>query len=57
MFDEKFVRMWRMYLNGSAAAFRNGDLRLYQILFTNGLNNYFPLTREHLYQSVLRGDR
>jgi cyclopropane-fatty-acyl-phospholipid synthase len=49
MFDEKFVRMWRMYLNGSAAAFRNGDLRLYQILFTKGLNNYFPLTREHLY--------
>ncbi len=49
MFDEKFVRMWRIYLNGSAAAFRNGDLRLYQILFTNGLNNQFPLTREHLY--------
>lgn len=50
MFDEKFVRMWRMYLNGSAAAFRNGDLRLYQILFTKGLNNRFPLTRAHLYQ-------
>jgi cyclopropane-fatty-acyl-phospholipid synthase len=49
MFDDKFVRMWRMYLNGSAAAFRNGDLRLYQILFTKGLNNQFPLTREHLY--------
>jgi cyclopropane-fatty-acyl-phospholipid synthase len=49
MFDEKFVRMWRIYLNGSAAAFRNGDLRLYQILFTKGLNNQFPLTREHLY--------
>jgi len=51
MFDEKFVRMWRIYLYGSAAAFRNGDLRLYQILFTKGLNNEFPLTREHLYQS------
>lgn len=50
MFDEKFVRMWRIYLYGSAAAFRNGDLRLYQILFTKGLNNSFPLTREHLYQ-------
>jgi cyclopropane-fatty-acyl-phospholipid synthase len=49
IFDEKFVRMWRVYLNGSAAAFRNGDLRLYQILFTKGLNNQFPLTREHLY--------
>jgi cyclopropane-fatty-acyl-phospholipid synthase len=49
MFDDKFVRIWRMYLNGSAASFRNGDLRLYQILFTKGLNNHFPLTREHLY--------
>jgi cyclopropane-fatty-acyl-phospholipid synthase len=49
MFDEKFVRMWRIYLNGSAAAFRNGDLRLYQILFTRGLNNHLPMTREHLY--------
>ena len=43
------VRMWRMYLNGSAAAFRWGDLRLYQILFANGLTNDLPLTREHLY--------
>jgi cyclopropane-fatty-acyl-phospholipid synthase len=43
------VRMWRMYLNGSAAAFRWGDIRLYQILFTNGPNNALPLTREHLY--------
>jgi cyclopropane-fatty-acyl-phospholipid synthase len=43
------LRMWRMYLNGSAAAFRWGDVRVYQILFTNGLNNELPLTREHLY--------
>ena len=43
------VRMWRMCLNGSAAAFRWGDLRLYQILFTNGLTNDLPLTREHLH--------
>ena len=49
MFDHSFVRMWRMFLYGSAAAFRWGDLRLYQILFTNGLNNSLPLTREHLY--------
>lgn len=50
MFDGKFVRMWRLYLNGSAGAFRWGDIRLYQILFTNGLNNSLPMTREHLYQ-------
>jgi cyclopropane-fatty-acyl-phospholipid synthase len=51
MFDEKLVRTWRLYLNGSAAAFRWGDLRLYQILFTNGLNNSIPWTREHIYRS------
>jgi cyclopropane-fatty-acyl-phospholipid synthase len=49
MFDSKLVRMWRIYLKGCAAAFRWGDIRLYQILFTNGLNNTLPLTREHLY--------
>lgn len=51
MFDPKLVRMWRMYLKGSAAAFRWGDVRVYQILFTNGINNTLPLTREHLYAS------
>ena len=51
MFDERFVRTWRMFLNGSAAAFRWGDIRLYQILFTNGLNNSLPITREHFYQN------
>jgi cyclopropane-fatty-acyl-phospholipid synthase len=49
-FGDSFVRMWRMYLNGCAATFRWGDLRLYQIVFSNGLNNSLPLTREHLYQ-------
>jgi cyclopropane-fatty-acyl-phospholipid synthase len=51
MFDQKFVRMWRMFLYGSAASFRWGDIRLYQILFANGLNNSLPLTREHVYQA------
>jgi len=50
IFGDVFVRTWRLYLNGSAVAFRHGELRLYQILFTNGLNNSFPLTREHLYR-------
>lgn len=50
MFDDRFVRMWRMYLNGCAATFRCGDLRLYQIVFTNGLNNSLPFTREHVYR-------
>ena len=48
-FGDRFVRMWRLYLNGSAACFRSGDIRIFQILFTNGLNNNFPLIRDHIY--------
>jgi cyclopropane-fatty-acyl-phospholipid synthase len=48
MFDDRFVRTWRMYLS-SAATFRYGYLNLWQITFTKGLVNNLPLTREHLY--------
>jgi cyclopropane-fatty-acyl-phospholipid synthase len=51
MFGERLVRTWRMYLYGSSGAFRWGDIRLYQVLFTNGLNNSLPWTREHLYHA------
>jgi len=49
MFDEKFVRMWRLYLAGSVAAFTTGTLQLFQVLFATGENNDVPMTREHLY--------
>jgi cyclopropane-fatty-acyl-phospholipid synthase len=52
MFDEKFVRMWRLYLNACSVGFKYGGNRLYQILFTNGLNNGMPMTREYLYSSM-----
>lgn len=51
MFDERFVRMWRMYLQSSAGAFRYGSLNLWQVTFTKGLVNDLPLTREHLYRN------
>lgn len=47
---ERFLRRWRLYLNGSAANFLHGDLNLYQLTFTGGLVNDLPLTREHLYK-------
>jgi cyclopropane-fatty-acyl-phospholipid synthase len=50
MFDEKFVRMWRLYLAGSAAAFTTGTLQLFQVLFATSQNNNVPMTRDHLYQ-------
>jgi len=48
--DEKFVRMWRLYLNASCAGFRYDGTRLYQILFSNGLNNDLPMTRDYMYR-------
>jgi cyclopropane-fatty-acyl-phospholipid synthase len=33
MFDERFVRMWRLYLAGSRAAFETGWLQLFQLVF------------------------
>jgi cyclopropane-fatty-acyl-phospholipid synthase len=49
MFDESLVRMWRLYLAGSVAAFETGTLQLFQVLFTTQENNKIPLTREFMY--------
>ena len=49
MFDERFVRMWRMYLAGSVAGFTSGTLQLFQVVFASRDNNDIPPTRAHLY--------
>ncbi|BBB92047.1 MAG TPA: class I SAM-dependent methyltransferase [Methylomusa anaerophila] len=48
-FDNRFVRMWGLYLKGSAAAFRATGLDIHQLLFSKGLNNELPLTLAHIY--------
>ena len=45
MFDEKFARMWELYLCACAATFMNGIIDLHQIVFTNDVNNELPMTR------------
>jgi cyclopropane-fatty-acyl-phospholipid synthase len=49
MYDERFYKMWRLYLASSASGFRYGELSLSQFVFTKGINNNLPLTREFLY--------
>lgn len=49
-YGEEFVRMWRLYLRGSYAGFQWGNLDLHQILFTKGLTDDLPLTREYMYR-------
>jgi cyclopropane-fatty-acyl-phospholipid synthase len=48
-FDSRFIRMWRMYLNSASAAFKYGDLNLWQITFTKGWTDKMPLTRRYMY--------
>lgn len=48
-FDERFVRMWRLYLRASSAAFREGVVEVHQILVSRGQATDLPLTREDIY--------
>lgn len=49
-FDQRFIRMWSLYLQGCAATFRVSGLNVHQILFSKGLNNELPLTLENIYR-------
>lgn len=49
MFDGRFVRMWRLYLAGSVAAFSTGTMQLFQMLFVRPEVNQIPWTRARLY--------
>ena len=48
MFDERFVRMWRLYLTACAASFRAGAIDLHQLLFSKGPAPAQPLTRSRM---------
>ncbi|MGI8469777.1 MAG: class I SAM-dependent methyltransferase [Pyrinomonadaceae bacterium] len=49
-FDERFVRMWRLYLRASSASFREGSIEIHQILVSRGQSRDLPLTREDIYR-------
>jgi cyclopropane-fatty-acyl-phospholipid synthase len=57
MFDEEFVRTWRLYLAGSQAAFLAGDMQLFQVTFGRRLDNSQPWTRRDLYEASPRDHR
>lgn len=48
-FDERFIRMWRLYLNSCAASFHYGTIDIHQFIITKDLNNELPMTRDYLY--------
>jgi cyclopropane-fatty-acyl-phospholipid synthase len=48
MYDENFVRMWRLYLTASIASFTSGFTQLYQVLFSHTGNRNAPMRRDYL---------
>lgn len=49
MFDQNFVRAWRLYLAGSMAGFTTGSIQLFQVVFAPATNNAIPWTRAYVY--------
>jgi cyclopropane-fatty-acyl-phospholipid synthase len=56
-FDQRFVRMWRLYLASAEACFRSGDLQLFQISFARAGDTTVPLTRRSLYAGGRHGSQ
>lgn len=53
MYDERFYRMWRLWLASSSAGFRYGTLDVSQFVFTKNTSTaQLPLTREHMYLPI-----
>jgi cyclopropane-fatty-acyl-phospholipid synthase len=50
MYDDEFVRAWRLYLAGCSAAFLSSSIQLFQVVFARPTHNALPRTREHLYR-------
>jgi cyclopropane-fatty-acyl-phospholipid synthase len=46
MFDETFVRAWRLYLAGSQVAFTTGAMQLFQVVFARSGSNAIPWSRD-----------
>ncbi len=50
MKEEDFIRMWRLYLNACAASFHTGNIDIHQFVFSKGLADDLPWTRDYIYQ-------
>ncbi len=50
IYDERFCRMWELYLLGCEAAFRYGNLCVLQLQITCDVNT-LPLTRDYMFET------
>lgn len=53
MFDDDFVRLWRLYLRGCSACFREGSCEIHQTVVSKGVSRRLPLTRDDLYRDTM----
>ncbi len=49
LYDERFCRMWELYLKGCEIAFRTQDLMVFQIQLAKAKDSV-PLTRDYIYE-------
>lgn len=49
VYDEKFKRLWDIYLRGCESGFRTGVLDVGQFILSKGVNNDLPMTLESIY--------
>ena len=50
LYDERFCRMWEMYLLGSETSFRYQNYTVFQMQITRDINT-LPITRDYQYQA------
>lgn len=49
-YDDKFKRLWDIYLRGCESGFRTGVLDVGQFILSKGINNTLPMTMESIYK-------
>jgi cyclopropane-fatty-acyl-phospholipid synthase len=50
IYDERFCRMWDFYLAGSEAAFRTGDMMVFQLQLAKD-RHAVPITRDYMFEA------
>jgi cyclopropane-fatty-acyl-phospholipid synthase len=56
MYDEEFIRAWRLYLAGCSAGFFANSLQLFQVVCAPSGNNDVPWTRAHVYTTAAESE-
>ena len=49
-YDDRFKRLWDIYLRGCESGFRTGVLDVGQFILSKGVNNDLPMTMESIYK-------